>query len=138
MSTERNRHTEINPFRSSLPVLSATGRSDALSRCSASLSLIADLFGGEKNSAGYELLATPKARFGVWTQLTAMSEMLEHLAENPVMECDEALLYINSEDETEEELLDYLGGTSSKPIGRVLRRSGYYQESEANPMDRSL
>ncbi len=136
MSIERDRHTQINPFRSSLPVLSEAGRSDALSRCSASLSLIADLFGGERISKDYELLATPKARFGIWTQLTAMSEMLEHLAENPVMNYEEALLYIDGEDEMEDELLDYYGRKDHQ-IGVILRRSGYGKEIEANPNDTS-
>lgn len=54
---------------------------DSIERCAATLYMLADLFGGGATNQGYELLATPRTRHGVWIQLTAIAERLELLIE---------------------------------------------------------
>ena len=83
--------------------------------------MIADLFGGEKNSAGYEMLATPKARYGLWNQLISVAEMLEYLADQPITNLDEAMLFIKDE---EKEELKSIAKTNNGVLGSILRRSG--------------
>lgn len=121
-----NEQAAVNPLRSTSPLLSQEGRNDTLLRCSSTLSMLADLFGGtDSKHCGYELLATPKARYGVWSQLTAMADMLEYLADHPVAEHTEALLFLDA-NKDEAEALDSLAASGKNwAVREILRRSGF-------------
>lgn len=65
-----------NPFLGSSPFASCSGLREALSNCSNHLFLMADLFGFDEEMAGYQVLATREGRYGLWTQLYAIADLL--------------------------------------------------------------
>lgn len=69
-----------NPLLSTSPLSNACGYTDALYNCASVLATVADLFGGNADGGGYEVLASDRARRGVWFMLYGVIDVLEAAA----------------------------------------------------------
>lgn len=69
-----------NPLLSTVSFFHPCGYKDALSNCASTVYMLADFFGGDAESRGYEMLSTESARRGVWNLLYGVAGVLEAAA----------------------------------------------------------
>ena len=63
----------VYPF----PLAHPNGLCDALNNCADTLYTLADLFGFDARPSGYAILANPSARYGLWSQLQGIADLLK-------------------------------------------------------------
>ena len=96
---DKDRCLVPNPFLTCAGLDSIGGIVDALDNAVCTLDLLSDLFGGEIDGYRYPILENEKARRGMFSQLSGLSELLEHVGKAVAKKAESELTIQFSESE---------------------------------------